>query len=239
MGEIQGRFEDWIERGFDVLNFGGFIEAGILAVMANDLQAVVAPYTLPILILIIAILYALRRWRRRNSHSRQQNVTGLLTAVDTAAHTERAFLESPGERTTSHRAASDVSPSQRLFRTTKGKRMSARPNQPIILAENATPQDLLVHGQAHLAAGSIDAAARDFRACVMLATKLKQPHIGATARLELGDLASAAGDMTTACEHWQMAKAAFVDQGRAVELERVEGRMDRAGCPTDWVLNEF
>ncbi len=213
---------------------GGF-ERGFEELTANSLLALTAS----LFGVLLLTLYAWRRWREHNSHSRQQNVTGLLTQPECAGHTEASGSESSLERTLSHRAAPDASPSQRLFRTTKGKRMSARPNQPIVLADNATPQDLLVHGQAHLAAGAIDAAARDFRACVMLATKLKQPHIGATARLELGDLASAHGDMTTACEHWQMAKAAFADQGRHSELERVSSNMDRAGCPTDWVLNEF
>jgi hypothetical protein len=213
----------------------GGLERGFDGLTANSLLGLVVT----LLGVVLSILFARRRWRERNSHSRQQNVTGFLTQPETLAHTESSDLESSGERTTSHRAAPDATSSHRLFRTSKGKRMSARPNQPIILAENATPQDLLVHGQAHLAAGAIEAAARDFRACVMLAAKLKQPHIGATARLELGDLASAAGDMTTACEHWQMAKAAFVAQGRDAELDRVERKMDRAGCPTDWVLNEF
>lgn len=223
MGVCDGAAMGGLERGFDGLT-------------ANSLLGLVVT----LLGALLAILYARRRWSREHySHSRQQNMTGLLTQPETLAHTESSYLESPGERTTSHRAAPDATSSHRLFRTTKGKRMSARPNQPIILAENATPQDLLVHGQAHLAAGAIDAAARDFRACVMLAAKLKQPHIGATARFELGDLASEAGDMTTACEHWQMAKAAFAQQGRDAELKIVEIRMDRAGCPTDWVLNEF
>jgi hypothetical protein len=234
---------------------GGFTQA-IEGLTANTLLGL----TVVGLAFLLAILYALRRWREHNSHSVQQIVTAVLTQPETSAHTWRSGPESrdvslelssenigsfrnsheaSGERTLLDLPTPDRNINQRMFRTTRGRRMSVRPNQPIVLAENATPQDLLVHGQAHLAAGSIDAAARDFRACVMLAAKLKQPHIGATARLELGDLASAAGDMTTACEHWQMAKTAFIEQGRDAELISVEGKMDQAGCPTDWVLNEF
>ena len=68
---------------------------------------------------------------------------------------------------------------------------------------------------------------------------MKQPGTEAMARLELGDLARACGDLTTACEHWQMARALFTDLKRPAETVAAEKRMESAGCPTDWVLNQF
>ena len=72
-----------------------------------------------------------------------------------------------------------------------------------------------------------------------LASKLKQPVIEAAARLELGDLARASGDLTTACEHWQMARTLFTTLRRTSDALTAEKRMERARCPSDWVLNQF
>jgi hypothetical protein len=55
----------------------------------------------------------------------------------------------------------------------------------------------------------------------------------------LGDLAHKDGDLTTACEHWQIARALFVELKQDGAHESVEVRMLRNGCPTDWVLTDF
>ncbi len=67
--------------------------------------------------------------------------------------------------------------------------------------------------------------------------QLKDTH--ARARLALGDLAHSSGDLTTACEHWQIARALFYELKQSREHEAVESRMLRNGCPTDWVLTDF
>lgn len=102
-----------------------------------------------------------------------------------------------------------------------------------------SPETLLVRAQDRLAAGALDDAAVQLRLCVRFASKMKQPAIEAVARLELGDLARASGDLTTACEHWQIARALFTDLKRTAEMVAAEKRMESAGCPTDWVLNQF
>ncbi len=61
----------------------------------------------------------------------------------------------------------------------------------------------------------------------------------AAARLALAEAAQRAGDLTTACEQWQMAKAAYQQAGDTDQQERVEKRMRDNGCPTDWVLTDF
>ena len=61
----------------------------------------------------------------------------------------------------------------------------------------------------------------------------------AQARLELAEVSFAAGDLTGACEQWQLARGAFLDDGQRDAHARVEKRMRDHGCPTDWVLTDF
>ena len=102
-----------------------------------------------------------------------------------------------------------------------------------------SPETLLERAHAHLIAGASEEAAAQLRLCVRLASKLKQPAVEAAARLELGDLARASGDLTTACEHWQMARALYSSLRRDIDTRAAELRMERARCPSDWVLNQF
>ena len=61
----------------------------------------------------------------------------------------------------------------------------------------------------------------------------------AKARVLLGDMAQANGDLSTACEHWQMARALFYELDQKGDHASVEARMLKNGCPTDWVLTDF
>jgi hypothetical protein len=61
----------------------------------------------------------------------------------------------------------------------------------------------------------------------------------ARARLELADAAVAAGDLISACEQWQLARTALLEDGKKDESARVDQRMRDLGCPTDWVLTDF
>jgi hypothetical protein len=69
------------------------------------------------------------------------------------------------------------------------------------------------------------------------AADLKDTH--AKARVALGDIAHAGGDLATACEHWQIARALFRELRQSREHDAVDARMQRNGCPTDWVLTDF
>jgi hypothetical protein len=71
------------------------------------------------------------------------------------------------------------------------------------------------------------------------AASLEHKEIHARARLALGDLAHAVGDLTTACEHWQIARALFFELKQGRDHDAAESRMRRNGCPTDWVLTDF
>lgn len=61
----------------------------------------------------------------------------------------------------------------------------------------------------------------------------------ASARMQLAEAAYSAGDLTSACEHWHLARGAFLASGQSEEHARVEKLMRDNGCPTDWVLTEF
>jgi hypothetical protein len=108
-----------------------------------------------------------------------------------------------------------------------------------LAVEGQTPASLLAKAHGLLSAGDHDEAAVQLRACARLASKLKEVAVEAVARLELGDLARSHGDMTTACEHWQLARSLYGELKRADEAKAAENRMEKAGCPTDWVLTKF
>lgn len=108
-----------------------------------------------------------------------------------------------------------------------------------LAVDGQTPASLLARAHEHLAAGAHEEAATQLRACARLASKLKDVAVEAVARLELGDLAQSHGDMTTACEHWQLARSLYTELKRADEATRAAKRMEKAGCPTDWVLTKF
>lgn len=94
-------------------------------------------------------------------------------------------------------------------------------------------------GHARLAAGLAPAALDAFRSAAGLAALNKLHEIHAAARLELADAALRAGDAIGACEHWQIARMAFMEKGMRTDGARVDKHMRANGCPTDWVLTDF
>lgn len=90
-----------------------------------------------------------------------------------------------------------------------------------------------------IASGRTDEAAATLRKSIRVASRLGLKNEHAAARLELGDLSRLAGDLTTACEHWQIARGLYFELERRTELAAAETRMSETGCPTDWVLNDF
>lgn len=77
------------------------------------------------------------------------------------------------------------------------------------------------------------------RKAVMVARRAKLPETHAEARIELAELARADGDLTSACEHWQMAKLMFHETGRRGDQDRMADVMRQNRCPTDWILTGF
>ncbi len=87
--------------------------------------------------------------------------------------------------------------------------------------------------------GEIREAGDLARKCILIAIEMRDDHLHAQGRLELGDIAESLGDLTTACEHWQMARSLFTDVDEHQRSEAAEQRMLKRGCPTDWVLTDF
>jgi hypothetical protein len=94
-------------------------------------------------------------------------------------------------------------------------------------------------GQAGAARADFTAAARHLTQSIKLASAQGRKDTHADARLALGDVARKTGDLTTACEHWQLARGLFLELNKPDQLALVEARMRDNGCPTDWVLNDF
>lgn len=89
------------------------------------------------------------------------------------------------------------------------------------------------------AGGGLSEAAELLRKSIRIAVATGRNEEHAKARLELGDIARMSGDLTTACEHWQIARRLYQEMSRKAELATAEARMRDNGCPTDWVLNDF
>jgi len=93
--------------------------------------------------------------------------------------------------------------------------------------------------QCRFEAGDSSEAEELLRKCILGAGAARHKATHAKARLALGDLAHAGGDPTTACEHWQIARALFHELRQVEDHSEAEQRMLRNGCPTDWVLTDF
>ncbi len=105
--------------------------------------------------------------------------------------------------------------------------------------ERALATLYLARGRQALATGDTAEAGDKIRRSIRISSRLGLKDVHAVARIELGDMAHASGDLTTACEHWQIARGLFFDMQKAEALQSVEARMQQNGCPTDWVLNDF
>lgn len=97
----------------------------------------------------------------------------------------------------------------------------------------------LAKARADLARGNAEQAAEHLRTSLRAAIKSKNVFVQAEARLDLADLARASGDLTTACEHWQIARSLFHKLSNAPRRDEAEHQMLKHGCPTDWVLTDF
>ena len=110
---------------------------------------------------------------------------------------------------------------------------------PSTANQAASCANLLASGQRQAQSGASTAAAELFRDVIRIAALNGLSDHHAAARLELGELARQEGDLITACEHWQIARALFHDLKNTSRAKATEARMRDHGCPTDWVLNDF
>ena len=98
---------------------------------------------------------------------------------------------------------------------------------------------LLAEGQALVQSGNSRDGSAALRRAIEVAVQCGVPGIHALARLELAEIARIEGDLTTACEHWHLAKKLFSEQNLESSAKSADGRMREHGCPTEWVLTDF
>jgi hypothetical protein len=105
-------------------------------------------------------------------------------------------------------------------------------------AEERLPALYLALAQSKISDGAA-AEGEELLRKILRLTGQRSKDSHAKARVLLGDVAKAKGDLSTACEHWQMARAIFYELDRKGDHASVETRMLKNGCPTDWVLTDF
>ena len=193
----------------------------------TDLPALLA-LSLPILALVTAMALALRRVAMRRGGT--ERVTGRYGAPVQKSKPEAGPAP----------PAAPVEPSAEAPKAAKPAELAERiKNAEQKSADAALAPLYLELARLQAATGADREAADTLRKCIRLAAKLGQKETHAGARLELGDLAHAEGDLTTACEHWQIARGLYHDLKSDAALAAAEKRMRGNGCPTDWVLNDF
>lgn len=152
---------------------------------------------------------------------------------------------SPSQKTWERRAQPDanVSDVDELARDTAQTDLEA---VKASIADALKAKDQSALGQLYLTqgvllkqAGEMHPAADILRKSVMIAMQMKDARLHAMGRLELGDIVAELGDLTTACEHWQLAKRMFLEVRHRADSDAADERMLKHGCPTEWVLTEF
>lgn len=191
--------------------------------------------TLALLVPIVLLLIVILR-TRRPPEPRSEKATAVLRAIPSSD-------TPPGEAAPREDASAAVA-EERALEAEPVAAESADWPELIRAAEAENNQAALASlylsfARDEIAAGRVDQAADHLRSSVRSAAKSRFAAIQAEARLELAELARAAGDLTTACEHWQIARALFHDLKQKAELGETENLMRKHGCPTDWVLNDF
>ncbi len=101
--------------------------------------------------------------------------------------------------------------------------------------------ELIAKAQTETRRGKHDEARKFLHTALKQADKQRAsaPLAAAEVRLSLAELEAAVGDLTSACEHWQLARDVFADAGARDRENAVDARMRDLQCPTDWILTEF
>ncbi|MGH1351922.1 MAG: hypothetical protein ACRBBN_14115 [Methyloligellaceae bacterium] len=90
-----------------------------------------------------------------------------------------------------------------------------------------------------LEAGELDRADEIFQNILDSATAQEDLFVQCEARYYLAKVNKEMGDLTLACEHWQIARELYETTGDKERIAEIEKDMRENGCPTDWVLNGF
>lgn len=183
----------------------------------------VAVFAIPVVV-FLTLLIMLWRWRQR----RGGPLRGKAQRSPSAGRQDMAV----GEATPSARAGTIAVPDVRLI--------ARRIEVALANGEKAGLAMLYLDlARGHEQLGDEDARMTALRAAAGYGALHGPRAAHAEARLALAEAAYLAGDLTSACEQWQMARTAYREAGLKEEYARVEKRMRDNGCPTDWVLTDF
>jgi hypothetical protein len=175
-----------------------------------------AIFAIPIAVLATLIILLLRRWVGKR-YARGRNTIAYVHGDG------RSYASIPDDA-----VDADVA--------TIAKRIETA----IATNDNTALADLyLALARGHEKLGGAEARMSALRSAAGCGALHGPPATHAAARLQLAEAAYDAGDLTTACEQWQLARGAFFSDGQLDEHERIEKRMRDNGCPTDWVLTDF
>lgn len=194
----------------------GTVSAGILIAAAIDFSGLFA--TIAVLAILIVLVVVIVRLRRQ-APARKAEMLRSIPAVPTRP-SDGAVRQEPV-----------VEPA---------------PDWPGLIKQAEAENDHAALAGLHLAFARTEIARRrhepaaeHLRSSIRASAKSRNASVQAEARLELAELARAAGDLTTACEHWQIARGLFHGLKQQESLDETERLMRQHGCPTDWVLNDF
>jgi hypothetical protein len=189
------------------------------------LDAVV--FLIPIAVLMTLVVLFLRRRRTPPGAPTKRSTVALVQAVATPVS-----LAAP--------PADVVAEPSRPARIESVDEIGKKIEIAIANGEKTSLSNLYLDlSRAHEQLGNIDARMSALRSAAGYGALHGPPSAHAAARLALGEAAHLAGDLTSACEQWQMARTAFLDGGDTEQHDRIEKRMRENGCPTDWVLTDF
>lgn len=186
---------------------------------------------LPFAVLVSAVLYALRARGRRGT----RDFTG--PEPESPA---RGRYGTPLAPSTPHgRAAETSAEMKRDGESAPGGAAGAVKRAEVEGRDRDLAGLHLAYARELISAGRRDEAAQELRKSVRVASRTGDAKVHGEGRLELAEMAREDGDLTTACEHWQIARRLFSDLGLTAELKKPDTLMRQHGCPTDWVLNDF
>ena len=190
-------------------------------VLSDDVVRMVA-IALPVLVLLTLVVILVTRSKRKK---RRQT----LQAFDTSRSTATAEPATPFE--------SDI-------KAEGNESAISRLQAQIDHVQTAGPKSALAQlyfdlAELHHEASNEPARLAALRSTAGLAAQHGPRTLHALARLELAEAAYALGDLTGACEQWQIARGALHDDGQRDAYAAVDKRMRDHGCPTDWVLTDF
>ncbi len=206
------------------------------SVRSNDLLLVVV-LGIPVAItLLLIVLLARGRRRRRTGFSGQRS-------EQTSASDDSAAKERPTDGSVDVRATTEaLSIISTAFEQSSANRPALETDVSVAtLLEPETPPAAryLELAKKHEAIGDELQRLEALRSAAGIAARDGPPAVHGLARIALAEAAYNSGDLTGACEQWQIARLAFQEAGQAAAHARVDKLMADNGCPTDWVLTDF